>query len=119
MTGAGPLCAAASLSFTWTASTNTTLGRSSALTLQRYGERKLLGASSLWETRDVLLENKVAVIYGGGPVSGARAGTLSPGGGRIFLSGRSAAELEAIAPKNLSRGGGGETPLVDAPAPGG
>ena len=118
MTGAGPLCAAASLSFTWTASTNTTLGRSSALTLQRYGDRKLLGASSLWDTRDVLLENKVAVIYGGGPISGAVAGTFAREGARIFLAGRSAAKLEAIAHKILSRGGVVETAVVDALAQG-
>src|SRR5256885_10425156 len=92
MTGAGPLCAAASLSFTLTASTNTTLGRTSALTLQRYGERKLLGASSLWETRDVLLENKVAVIYGGGTINGAVARPLAPSGARTFLPGRSPAQ---------------------------
>src|SRR2546428_3503804 len=85
MTGAGPLCAAASLSFTWTASTNTTLGRSSALTLQRYGDRKLLGASSLWDTRDVLLENKVAVIYGGRSIRAARGSTFYLSWGRTFL----------------------------------
>src|SRR2546430_9132825 len=98
MTGAGPLCAQASLSFTWTASTNTTLGRTSALTLQRYGERKLLGASSLWETRDVLLENKVAVIYGGGAVCGACARTSGPLAGMFLLLGPLPAALLVVVP---------------------
>src|SRR2546425_12146832 len=62
----------------------------------------------------MLLEEKVAVIYGGGPLSGAVAGPFAREGARIFLAGRSAAKLEAIAHEIRSRGGAVVTAVVDA-----
>jgi NAD(P)-dependent dehydrogenase (short-subunit alcohol dehydrogenase family) len=60
------------------------------------------------------LENKVAVIYGGGRISGAVAGTFAREGARVFLAGRSAAKLEAIAREIRSHGGEAHTSVVDA-----
>jgi NAD(P)-dependent dehydrogenase (short-subunit alcohol dehydrogenase family) len=62
----------------------------------------------------VLLENKVAVIYGGGRISGAVAGAFSREGARVFLAGRSEAKLETIAQELRSHGGVANTTVVDA-----
>src|SRR5205823_14533996 len=39
----------------------------------------------------VLLDKKVAVIYGGGPISGAVAGAFAREGARVFLAGHGSA----------------------------
>src|SRR5438309_10893368 len=62
----------------------------------------------------VLLDKKVAVVYGGGPISGAVAGAFAREGARVFLAGRSAAKLESIAGEIRSRGGVADTTVVDA-----
>src|SRR2546423_12117021 len=62
----------------------------------------------------MLLDKKVAVIYGGGPISGAVAGAFAQEGARVFLAGRSAEKLAAIAGKIQSRGGAVDTSVVDA-----
>jgi NAD(P)-dependent dehydrogenase (short-subunit alcohol dehydrogenase family) len=61
----------------------------------------------------MLLEKKVAVIYGGGPISGAVASAFSREGARVFLAGRSGTKLEAIAHEIRSRGGVVDTAVVD------
>ena len=46
----------------------------------------------------MLLENKVAVIYGaGGPIGGAVARAFAHEGARVFLAGRTLASLDKIA----------------------
>src|SRR5256885_14593961 len=62
----------------------------------------------------MLLDKKVAVIYGGGPISGAVAGAFAREGARVFLAGRSAEKLAAIAGEIRSRGGAVDTSVVDA-----
>ncbi len=54
----------------------------------------------------MLLENKVAVIYGaGGPIGGAAARAFAREGARVFLSGRTLAKLERVAGEIRSNGG--------------
>ena len=54
----------------------------------------------------VLLENKVAVIYGGGgAVGGAVARAFAREGARLFLAGRTLTPLEAVA-RDVSIAGG-------------
>jgi len=62
----------------------------------------------------MLLENKIAVVYGGGPISRAVAGAFAREGASIFLAGRSPAKLEAIATEIRSAGGVVDITLVDA-----
>jgi NAD(P)-dependent dehydrogenase (short-subunit alcohol dehydrogenase family) len=62
----------------------------------------------------MLLDKKVAVIYGGGPISGAVASAFSREGARVFLAGRARTKLEAIAHETTSRGGVVDTAVVDA-----
>ncbi len=62
----------------------------------------------------MLLENKVAAIYGGGRISRAVAGTFAREGARVFLAGRSGAKLEAIAHEIRSHGGLVNTAVVNA-----
>jgi 3-oxoacyl-[acyl-carrier protein] reductase len=63
----------------------------------------------------VLLENKNAVIYGGGgSVGGAVARAFAREGARVFLAGRTAAKLEAVAGQIRSAGGAAEAAVVDA-----
>ena len=46
----------------------------------------------------MLLENKVAVIYGaGGPIGGAVARAFAREGARVFLAGRTLAKLDTVA----------------------
>jgi NADP-dependent 3-hydroxy acid dehydrogenase YdfG len=67
------------------------------------------------EEVDVLLENKNAVIYGGGgSIGGAVARAFAREGARVFLAGRTAAKLEAVAGQIRSAGGAAETAEVDA-----
>jgi len=63
----------------------------------------------------VLLENKVAVIYGGGgAIGGAVARVFAREGARVFLAGRSAAKLDAVAHEITAKGGVAETAQLDA-----
>jgi 3-oxoacyl-[acyl-carrier protein] reductase len=68
-----------------------------------------------WRRSDVLLENKNAVIYGGGgTIGGAVARAFAREGARVFLAGRTAADLEAVAEAISSAGGQAEVAPVDA-----
>lgn len=63
----------------------------------------------------MLLENKNAVIYGGGgSIGGAVARAFAREGARGFLAGRTRAKLEAVAGQIRSLGGAAETAEVDA-----
>jgi len=63
----------------------------------------------------MLLRNKVAVIYGaGGAVGSAVAAAFAKEGARVFLTGRTAAKVEAVARKIVSDGGAAESDEVDA-----
>lgn len=63
----------------------------------------------------MLLENKVAVIYGaGGAIGGAVARAFAHDGARVFLTGRHLASVEAVAKAIVSAGGSAEAAKVDA-----
>jgi 3-oxoacyl-[acyl-carrier protein] reductase len=63
----------------------------------------------------VLLEDKNAVIYGGGgSIGGAVARAFAREGARVFLAGRTLARLERVAEELRSAGGVAETARVDA-----
>lgn len=63
----------------------------------------------------MLLENKVAVIYGaGGPIGGAVVRAFAREGARVFLSGRTKAKLDKLAGEIRSKGGVADTAVVDA-----
>jgi NAD(P)-dependent dehydrogenase (short-subunit alcohol dehydrogenase family) len=63
----------------------------------------------------MLLENKIAVIYGGGgAIGGAVARAFAGEGARVFLAGRTLASLEKVAGDIRSHGGAAETAVVDA-----
>jgi len=63
----------------------------------------------------MLLENKVAVIYGaGGPIGGAVARAFTREGARVYLAGRTKAKLDKVAGEIRSNGGAAETAVVDA-----
>jgi 3-oxoacyl-[acyl-carrier protein] reductase len=63
----------------------------------------------------VLLENKTAIIYGGGgAIGGAAARAFAREGAAVFLAGRTAASLDAVAASIRSAGGTAETAEVDA-----
>jgi 3-oxoacyl-[acyl-carrier protein] reductase len=63
----------------------------------------------------VLLENKSAVIYGGGgSIGGAAARAFAREGARVFLAGRTPAALDAVADAIRASGGAVETAAVDA-----
>ncbi|TCO12864.1 short subunit dehydrogenase [Kribbella steppae] len=62
----------------------------------------------------MLLENKVAVIYGGGgAVGGAVARAFAREGARLFLAGRTPGPLEAVANDVSIAGGSVEVGRVD------
>ena len=62
----------------------------------------------------MLLENKVAVIYGaGGPIGGAVARAFAREGARVFLAGRTRARLDKVAHEIRSNGGVADTAVVD------
>jgi 3-oxoacyl-[acyl-carrier protein] reductase len=64
---------------------------------------------------NMLLENKIAVIYGaGGPIGGAVARAFAREGARVFLAGRTQAKLEVVADEICSNGGVAHTAVVDA-----
>ena len=63
----------------------------------------------------MLLENRNAVIYGGGgSIGGAVARAFAREGARVFLAGRTPATLEAVAEEIRSAGGRAEAAQVDA-----
>jgi 3-oxoacyl-[acyl-carrier protein] reductase len=62
----------------------------------------------------VLLENRNAVVYGGGGViGGAVARAFAREGARVFLAGRTRASLEAVSADIVAAGGSAETHEVD------
>jgi 3-oxoacyl-[acyl-carrier protein] reductase len=63
----------------------------------------------------MLLNNKIAVIYGaGGAIGGAVARTFAREGAKVFLSGRNAEPVEAVARDIVAAGGEAEVANVDA-----
>ena len=63
----------------------------------------------------MLLQDKNAVIYGGGgSIGGAVARTFAREGARVFLAGRTPAKLEVVADDIRSAGGAADTAEVDA-----
>ena len=63
----------------------------------------------------MLLQNKVAVIYGAaGQVGGTTARTFAREGARVFLVGRTPASIEQVADDIRAAGGLAETAVVDA-----
>ena len=63
----------------------------------------------------MLLENKIALIYGaGGPIGGAVARAFAREGARVFLAGRTQATLEQVAKDIRANGGVADTAVVDA-----
>lgn len=63
----------------------------------------------------MLLENKVAAIYGGGgPIGSAVAEAFAREGASVFLAGRTIEKLNRVAKKIRLAGGNAETALVDA-----
>ena len=63
----------------------------------------------------MLLENKVAVIYGGGgKIGGAAARAFAREGARVFLAGRTESSLEEVATDIRSNGGVADISVVDA-----
>ena len=63
----------------------------------------------------MLLENKVAVIYGaGGPIGGAVARAFAREGASVFLAGRTKAKLDTVADDIRTQGGVAHTAVVDA-----
>jgi NAD(P)-dependent dehydrogenase (short-subunit alcohol dehydrogenase family) len=63
----------------------------------------------------MVLENKVAVIYGGGgPIGGAVARAFAREGARVFLAGRTQAKLDAVATDIRAQGGVAATAVLDA-----
>ena len=65
--------------------------------------------------RTMMLEDKVAVIYGaGGAVGGAVARAFAREGAEVFLTGRKLPPVEAVAKDIVSAGGSAEAAEVDA-----
>jgi NAD(P)-dependent dehydrogenase (short-subunit alcohol dehydrogenase family) len=63
----------------------------------------------------MMLNNKVAVIYGaGGAIGGAVARAFAREGARLFLTGPGRAQVEAVAREIVSAGGSAEAAEVDA-----
>ena len=63
----------------------------------------------------VLLQDKTAVIYGGGgSIGGAVARAFACEGAKVFLAGRTLAKLEEVAEEIRAVGGAAETAEVDA-----
>jgi NAD(P)-dependent dehydrogenase (short-subunit alcohol dehydrogenase family) len=63
----------------------------------------------------MMLNNKVAVIYGaGGGIGGAVARAFASEGAKVFLTGRNLAPVEAVAKEVVAAGGSAEAAEVDA-----
>jgi NAD(P)-dependent dehydrogenase (short-subunit alcohol dehydrogenase family) len=64
---------------------------------------------------EMMLKDKVAVVYGaGGAVGGAVARAFAAEGAKLFLTGRRLAPVEAVAKEIVSAGGSAEAAEVDA-----
>lgn len=61
----------------------------------------------------MLLDNKVAVIYGGGPIGAAVAEAFTREGARVFVAGRNREKLDAVATTLRSKGNPIHTGVVD------
>jgi 3-oxoacyl-[acyl-carrier protein] reductase len=63
----------------------------------------------------MLLENKTAVVYGGGgSIGGAVAEAFAREGAQVYLAGRTRAKLDAVAQRVRDAGGRAHTAVVDA-----
>jgi 3-oxoacyl-[acyl-carrier protein] reductase len=63
----------------------------------------------------MLLKGKIALIYGaGGAIGSAVARTFAREGAKVFLSGRNAGPVEAVAENIIAAGGDAESASVDA-----
>ena len=63
----------------------------------------------------MILQGKVAVVYGaGGAIGGAVARAFASEGAKVFLTGRKRAPVEAVAKDIISTGGSAEVAEVDA-----
>src|SRR5216683_363569 len=63
----------------------------------------------------MMLNNKVAVIYGaGGGIGGAVARAFARAGAKVFLTGRNLAPVEVVAEEIVSAGGSAVAAEVDA-----
>jgi 3-oxoacyl-[acyl-carrier protein] reductase len=62
----------------------------------------------------MLLQNKNAVIYGGGGATAERSPVPSHEGAKVFLGGRTLAKLDQVAREIFAAGGMAETAKVDA-----
>src|SRR6476661_1741071 len=63
----------------------------------------------------MLLENKVAAVYGaGGSIGGAVARAFAREGAKVFLAGRTYSSLDKVADEIRSEGGTAEVAVVDA-----
>ena len=63
----------------------------------------------------MLLESKIAMIYGGGgSIGGAVARSFASEGAKVFLAGRTLATLDRVAEEISAAGGAAETTQVDA-----
>jgi NAD(P)-dependent dehydrogenase (short-subunit alcohol dehydrogenase family) len=63
----------------------------------------------------MLLENKVAVLYGGGgPIGGAVARAFAREGATVFIAGRTKARLDRVADEIRANGASAESAVVDA-----
>ena len=64
----------------------------------------------------MMLEDKVAVVYGsGGAIGGAVARTFAREGARVFLTGRHRAPVDAVAEEITGLGVVCEAATIDAP----
>jgi NAD(P)-dependent dehydrogenase (short-subunit alcohol dehydrogenase family) len=67
------------------------------------------------EKRNMMLKNKVAVIYGaGGAIGGAVARAFASEGAKLFVIGRLQAPVDAVARGIVSAGGSAEAATIDA-----
>lgn len=79
------------------------------------GNAHLLQSPGRQELRDVLLDNKTAVVYGaGGLLGSAVARAFAREQAYVFLAGRNLAKLEVVAQQIADAGGVAETAEVDA-----
>jgi NAD(P)-dependent dehydrogenase (short-subunit alcohol dehydrogenase family) len=84
--------------------------------LRNHSEESTMEESITWRTdmSGLLLENKNAVIYGGGgAIGGAIARVFAREGARVFIAGRTPAKLEAVARDIAATGGTVETAQLD------
>jgi NAD(P)-dependent dehydrogenase (short-subunit alcohol dehydrogenase family) len=78
------------------------------------GLRTGLGNEKAKEEVEMLLEEKVAVVYGAGSIGGAVARAFGAEGARVFLGDRTGAKAEALAAEIEAAGGSARGLEVDA-----